>query len=103
MLDHLKLEYPRFLHLVGRVVGHKGNDVPRADFAIENAKVHDGAAIGVIVRIKDQRLEWFGRIAGRRRQLLHNRLEDIFDTPAFLGRYLNGVVRIETQILFDLS
>jgi hypothetical protein len=58
--------------------------------------------VGIVVRIENKRLQRGFRIALGRRQPMDNRLEDLRDADALLGRDEQGPVRIEAQVLVDL-
>jgi hypothetical protein len=62
----------------------------------------DGAAVGIVVRIENQRLERRVGIPFRWPQLMDDAFEDVFDAGALFGRGQNGVVRIQPQVLLDL-
>jgi hypothetical protein len=54
------------------------------------------------VGIENQGLKGRFRIAQGRRQLFDHRLHDVVNAQAFLGRYKNGRIRVQPQVLFDL-
>ena len=51
--------------------------MPAAQHAVDHADDDDDAAVGVVPGVEDQRLERRVRIAGRRRQPLDDRLENL--------------------------
>ena len=63
---------------------------------------YDDALIGVIFGIKDQRLERRVRVACRRRDLLHDLLEDLMDILSCLCRDQRRVLRVEPDHILDL-
>ena len=76
--------------------------MPGADDAVEHARQDDHAAVGVVPRVEDQRLERRLRLALRRGQPLHDRFEDLVDAGAFLGAREDRAAGVEADDLLDL-
>ena len=76
--------------------------MPGADDAVEHAGEDDHAAIGVVPRVEDQRLQGRLGLALRRGQPLHDRFENLVDAGAFLGARQNRAAGVEADDLLDL-
>ncbi len=83
-------------------VDMKTDLVPGAHAAVEHPEVDDGAAVGVVEGIEEQRPQRRLRIAAGRGQLRDDRLEELIDPDALLGRDQEGLVRVEPQVELDL-
>ena len=102
MLDHLNLKDAHFFNPVRRVVGHENNGSPGLQLSVKDTKMHHGAAVRVVVGIKDQGFERPGGITGRCRQPGDNCFQYGFDAGAFLGGNQQGLVRVQAEIFGDL-
>ncbi len=69
---------------------------------VENPHEDDHAAVAVVERIEDQRLQRSVRVAGGRRKLVHDRLEHLMDVEPSLRRDARRVLRIQTDDILDL-
>ena len=87
------------LALVARL--HEADLVLGVDRAVHDADQGDDAAVGVEVRIEDQRLERSAGIARRRRDALHDGLEQLVDAEAGLSGREDRVVGGDLQAIFD--
>ena len=72
------------------------------DMALLHADMRDDAFIGVKIRVKDQSLQRCLLIPLRRRNVVHDGLEDIGDADARLARAKHGVRRIKADDVFNL-
>ena len=76
--------------------------MPGANHAVDHARQDDHAAVRVVPRVEDQRLQRRVGIARGRRQPLDDGLEDLVDAGAFLGARENGAARVEADDVLDL-
>ena len=89
----LRREHADLLDLVFLALGHQPDLHPRPEHAVDHAHQDDHAAIRVVPRVEDQRLQRRVRLARRRRQALDDGLEDLVDAGAFLGARENRACR----------
>ena len=73
-----------------------------ADDAVDDARQDDDAAVRVVPGVEDQRLQRRVGIPLRRRQPVHDRLENLVDAGAFLGAREDRVARVEPDDVLDL-
>jgi hypothetical protein len=101
--DGLGREHAQLLHLVilGRV--HQPDLGPRADRTLEDADDDHHAAVRVVPRVEDQRLQRRVGVAFGRRQPMNDRLEDVLDPATFLGAGEDGGGAVEPDDLLDLA
>ena len=71
--------------------------------AIEQADVHDDAAVRVVFRVEDQRLEGSIRLSARRWNARHHSLEHLGDSDPLTRTGQQRIARIETHHLGDLA
>ena len=55
------------------------------DVAVDDSDMRDDSLVGVVFGVEDQRSQWFGRFALRRRDALDDRVEQFLDALAGLG------------------
>ncbi len=89
-------------HLVIATGVEEANLHSRSNRAVDHAKQNDHAAIGVVPRIEDQRLQRRVRIAFRRRHIAHDCFQNFGDAFAGLGAGENRVVSFQADEVFDL-
>ena len=70
--------------------------------SVEHAHQHDDAEISVVPAVDEQRLQRRLLVARRRRQARDDRLEDVGNAEAGLGRDEHRVRGVETDDLLDL-
>ena len=100
---HVGLELADFHDLV---VGHgaaHADHLGLLDRAVEHAHVDHDAAVVVVDRVEDQRLQVALRVAGRRRDLGHDRFEHLLDVLAGLGRDRDRVLGGDADCVLDLG
>ncbi len=78
-------EPAHLVDLVDLVGVHHPDSGPGDDLAVHDAHVGDDAAIGVVVRVEDQRAQRSGRIAVRRRYPRDHGFENRLRADALLG------------------
>jgi len=80
-------------HREFRPAGHHPDHISLMDSTLLDADIDDHAFVGVIIRVKNQRLQRLLRITLRRRNVVDNVLQNCFDVEAQLGRNSRGVHR----------
>ena len=95
-------EHADLIDFVLLAPGHQADLHARADDAVEHAGEDDHAAVGVVPRVEDQRLQGRLRLALRRGQPLHDRFENLVDAGAFLGAREDRAAGVEADDLLDL-
>ncbi len=80
---------------------HVPNLLPLADRALLDPHVGNDAAVVVVLRIEDQRLQGVVRFAGRWRNLLNNRFQNVVDMQAGFCTDRNGAQAVESQDRFN--
>ena len=90
------------LDRIGAAGGHHLDLLALLDAAFLDAHEHDDAEVGVIPTVDQQGLQGCVAIAGRRRQALHDRFEDLVDVQARFGRDADGARRIDADDVLDL-
>ena len=96
------LKQTDLFHLVRGVVIHEMDPVPRADGAMFDAEMNDGAPERIVMGIENQRLKRGFGVARGRWQLIDHSLHDFLDAQALLGRGKDGRFRIQAQIFLNL-
>ena len=98
----LRRERADFLDQVLLPEGHQPDTHALADHAVNHPDDDDDPAVGVVPGVEDQRLERRVRHAGRGRQPVHDRLEDVLRPGADLGARQDGVAPVEADDVLDL-
>ena len=88
------------LVLLARV--HEADPGAGAQGAVEEADLQDGAAVGVVLGVEEQRPQRLLRVALGRGQVLDDRLQQLVDARAQLGRDLDRGERVEPEVAVDL-
>ena len=101
-LAHLRLEHADLGAFVHALVRHRHEPRARLELAVDDADVRDDAAVRVELRVEHQRAQLVVR-AARRRNAVHDRLEDLLDPDPFLRRRRDRVGAFDHQQLFDLA
>ena len=104
LVDGLRLgcEDAHLLDLVVLPRRHQPHLHARSNRTVHHADQDDDATVGVVPGVEDQRLERAVRIAGRRRQPVDDRLQDLERTAPLLRAGEQRVRRIETDEVLDL-
>ncbi len=82
---------------------HHPDDVARSDHAVLDADVDDDAAVGIVIRIEDQRLQRRVLVALRRRDVPHDLFHHLVDVHAVLGGDAGRVVRRDPDDILDFG
>ena len=82
--------------------GHEPDRVALVEHALRETDVHDDALVRVVVGVEDERPERRGRVARRRRDARDDRLEDLVDPDALLGRGEDDLLARDREDRFDL-
>ena len=101
-LDALGREHADAVDLVGGVGAHHADALALLQHAVDDAKQHDDAEIGVVPAVDQQRLERRRGIALGRRQAVHDRFQHFGDVLAGLRRDQNRVGGVEPDHVLDL-
>lgn len=97
-----ELHFSEFFDFIGGACRHHADAVAGFNFSVKESDVDDDAAIGIVERVEDERLERVFEIAVRGRNSLGDGFEDVFDAFARFGARSKGFEGIESQILVDL-
>ena len=88
--------------VVARAGAHHADRLALLQHAVDDAHQHDDAEIGVVPAVDEQRLQRRVRVALRRRQAVHDRLQHLVDAEAGLGGDHHGVGGVEADHVLDL-
>ncbi len=90
------------LHLVRGAVPPEADGLPGLEPALVHAHVHDDAAVDIVVRVEDERLQRLFRVSLRRGHSLHDGLAQLVHARPQLSRHEQRAVRIQSQVVVDL-
>ena len=88
--------------LVGRPGRHHLDPLARGELAVDDAHVGDDAAVGVVDRVEDHRARRGVGVAGRRRDLADDLVEQRLDALAGLARHPEAVVGLAADEVGEL-
>ncbi len=84
-LNRLGRQHAERLHVEGAAIRHQPNALALAQHALNDARQHHHAAIGIEPGIEDERLQLIAGPALGRRNALHDRLQHLGHAHAGLG------------------
>ncbi len=104
LVDRLRLgsEHPHFLQLVLLALRHQAHPHTGPERSVDDAHDDDHAAVRVVGRVEDERLERRLGVALRRRDPGDDRLEHLAGAGAGLRAGQQGVARVEADDVLDL-
>ena len=92
-----KPQESHLFHHVLAVLAHQAHPVAGTDLTVHHPHQQHHSPEGVVLGIEDERPEWILGVAAGRRDSLHDRVENLVDPFALLGRGQHHLEGIESE------